>query len=524
MVLHWWRHARVRPDAAVARAADATARAMPSSSSSPPADDESVVRMRSNSSARDALTAVWRARAEGLTRDLERARALFSAMKDELTDARLANEDKNARLLALEKDNVELVRGAQSLEQELRRTRGEVKELEMDLNAERDQRERAQVELRTMDERRRLAEEGLEVNAARERERVETTRARAEQAERRAGKAEKAARAARDDAERKQRELEQELERERSVRARLEQERMDLEVDRRRFHEFDSMLAQERVKVVEAHSSAKLATDALREQLHKSEDDVAQLRRTLESRSVEMANAVRALNEELAVQHDVVERGMSARVDALRDAFEDELQRVRVKAQTAIDEAKAHAKAQEERISKLEQNLGRAEHVSREALTRLKAVTKASSSLERERDTLQHKLHALGELNSKLTRRIIDGAPFVHDDELNNTAREVGEEIDVNTPSPARPRSSKSRRVASSPPDLHDIARIQEELEQELAELRMNHEAISREVRDSSVDDGEMLIRALEDASARMSQKSRQIKVLNTTLRTSNQM
>ena len=483
-----------------------------------------ATRMRTNASARDALTAVWRARAEGLTRDLERARALFTAMKDELTDARLANEDKNARLLALEKENVELASGAQALEHELRRTRGVVNELELSLNAEREGRERAREELRAMDERRRLAEEGSEVNAARERERVETTRARAEQAEKRAGKAEKAARAARDEAERKQRELEQELERERSVRARLEQERMDLEVDRRRFREFDSMLAQERVKVVEAHSSAKLATDALREQLHKSEDEVAQLRRTLELRSVEMANAVRALTEELAVQHDVVERGMGARVDALRDAFEDELQRARDKAQTVIDESKTHAKAQEERIGKLEMNLDRAEHVSREALTRLKAVTKASSSLERERDALQNKLHALGELNSKLTRRIIDGAPFVHDEEINGKPRAAGEEIDVNTPSPARQRSAKSRRVATSPPDLHDVVRIQEELEQELAELRMNHDAISRELRDSSVEDGDMLIRALEDASARMSAKSRQIKVLNTTLRASTQL
>ena len=100
------------------------------------------------------------------------------------------------------------------------------------------------------------------------------------------------------------------------------------------------MLAAERVKVVEAHSAGKIAQDALREQLTKSENETMALRRMMETRSTEMANAVRQLNEELAAQHEIVERGMASRVDALRETFDDELARARERANEMIESAR----------------------------------------------------------------------------------------------------------------------------------------------------------------------------------------
>ena len=61
--------------------------------------------------------------------------------------------------------------------------------------------------------------------------------------------------------------------------------------------------------MVEAHSAGRVAADALKEQLNKAENEALALRRMMEARSTEMANAVRSLNEELAVQHDIVGRG-----------------------------------------------------------------------------------------------------------------------------------------------------------------------------------------------------------------------
>ena len=85
--------------------------------------------------------------------------------------------------------------------------------------------------------------------------------------------------------------------------ARLEEERTEFEVDRRRFRDFDAQLAAERVKVVEAHSAGKLAADALKEQLNKAENEALALRRMMEARSTEMANApVLIAQRELAVQ------------------------------------------------------------------------------------------------------------------------------------------------------------------------------------------------------------------------------
>jgi len=479
---------------------------------------------RANACATSALVALWRTRAEALTRDLDVAKELFMEMKRELAEARARGEDAKTNALAHERQFADINAKLKATEGEVEEAKALAREMGERAREEGEARERAEAKWRESEDERRALEDAHASERAREREDVEVMRARAEHGEKRAGKAEKAARAAQEEGERVKRELAGELERERAAKARLEEERVDLEVDRRRFRDFDALIAQERIKVVEAHSSAKIATDASREQARKAEDEAAQLRRTLESRSAEMANAVRTLNEELAVQHDVVERGMSARVDALRDAFEEELQRAREKSQAAIDEGKMLARAQEERIEKLEANLSRAENVSREALARLKSVIKESSSLTADRDALLNKLHALGELNSKLTRRIIDGGPFVHDDELteNGKVREEFGEMNVTTPSPARKRSVKSRRVGTPVArDLRDVQRIQEELERELAELRLNHDAISREIRQSSADDGQMLIRALEDASTRMSAKARQIKMLNTTLRTS---
>ena len=68
-----------------------------------------------------------------------------------------------------------------------------------------------------------------------------------------------------------------------------------------------------------------------------------------------MANAVRSLNEELAVQHDIVERGMSARVDALRDAYDDEANRIRERANVSIDAARKSVTEANERVSRMEE-------------------------------------------------------------------------------------------------------------------------------------------------------------------------
>ena len=60
---------------------------------------------------------------------------------------------------------------------------------------------------------------------------------------------------------------------------------------------------------------------------------------------------------------------------------------------------------------------------------------------------------------------------------------------------------------------------MHKELEDELAMLRVEHDAIVREIGDSSTSEGEMLTRALEDAQTRLEAKARQVKMLNSTSR-----
>jgi hypothetical protein len=67
--------------------------------------------------------------------------------------------------------------------------------------------------------------------------------------------------------------------------------------------------------------------------------------------------------------------------------------------------------------------------------------------------------------------------------------------------------------------DARDVQHVHKELEDELAMLRVEHDAIVREIGDSSTSEGEMLTRALEDAQTRLEAKARQVKMLNSTSR-----
>jgi len=478
---------------------------------------------RENRDTAHALAQLWRQRTERLTADLERARETYEEIKSELFRAREAAQTESARRVACE-EALEASRretrlkskAAATAETNARATREALETLEREVEALRG-------DNRALRERMIEKEEAMEVARAEAREAAEEERRRRETAERRREKSEKQMKSMREEAETKYREMTRELERERGVRARLEEERAEFEADRRRFRDFDAQLAAERVKVVEAHSAGKLAADALKEQLIKAENEALALRRMMETRSTEMANAVRSLNEELAVQHDIVERGMSARVDALRDTYDDEVNRIRERANVSIEAARKSAAEANERVSKMEETCARAETISRDALAKLKNATRATVEAEERCEQLRANMHAMGDINAKLTRRIIDGEPFVLDDELEESAkmrREPVDDFDVKTPSPMSEKPRKTaRKTEPVRYDVRDVQHVHKELEEELAMLRVEHDAIVREIGDSSASEGEMLTRALEDAQTRLESKARQVKMLNTTIR-----
>jgi hypothetical protein len=205
---------------------------------------------------------------------------------------------------------------------------------------------------------------------------------------------------------------------------------------------------------------------------------------------------------------------MASRVDALRETFDDELARARERANEMIELARKSVTAANERVARMELTTTRAEKVSRDALMKMKRVAAASAESERECAQLRINLRAVGDINSKLTRRIIDGEPFVLDEEI-DAVREPGMDISVNTPSPASERS----RGKPAKFDTRDIQHIQNELENELSQLRVEHESIAREISSTSGVDGEFLVKALEDAQERVESKARQVKLLNKTLR-----
>ena len=478
---------------------------------------------RENRDTAHALAQLWRERTERLTRDLERARETYEEIKTELFRARECARAESARRVeceeALEGSRRETrlkSKEAATAETNARAMREAVEGLEGEVEALRS-------DNRTLRERVMEREEAMEVARAEAREAAEGERRRRETAERRREKSEKQMKSVRDAAEAKSREMMRELERERGVRARLEEERTEFEADRRRFRDFDAQLAAERVKVVEAHSAGKLAADALKEQLNKAENEALALRRMMEARSTEMANAVRSLNEELAVQHDIVERGMSARVDALRDAYDDEANRIRERANVSIDAARKSVTEANERVSRMEETCARAEAISRDALAKLKNATQATVEAEEQCERLRANMHAMGDINAKLTRRIIDGEPFVLDDELEESAKMRREPVDdfvVKTPSPMSENPRKTARKDEPVRyDARDVQHVHKELEDELAMLRVEHDAIVREIGDSSTSEGEMLTRALEDAQTRLEAKARQVKMLNSTSR-----
>ena len=469
---------------------------------------------RENRDTATALVTIWKSRCEALTRDLEHAHGTYEEIKRELFRAR---EDAREAAAVREEMENELTRTRRlselnsnanaSAEAEIRSLRRAVEEG----NRERDA---LDVECRAFRGELAANAENAEIERAAARGALDGERRKRESAEKRASKMERAVKAMRDEYEAKERQFLNELERERAVRARLEEERVELEADRRRFRDFESMLAAERVKVVEAHSAGKIAQDTLREQLTKSENETMALRRMMETRSTEMANAVRQLNEELAAQHEIVERGMASRVDALRETFDDELARARERANEMIESARKSVKEANERVARMESTATRAENVSRNALMKLKEIAAASADTERECAQLRTNLHAVGEINAKLTRRIIDGEPFVLDEEL-DVVREPGAEMSVNTPSPASERS----RGKPAKFDTRDIQHIHRELQNELSKLRVEHESIAREIGGSSGAEGEFLAKALEDAQERVESKARQVKLLNKTIR-----
>ena len=462
------------------------------------------------------LCEIWKARCDALAGDLELARAAHEAMRRELfrvrDEARLAGERADASAREVEDARREARGGALAREAAEAAARTAARVTEREVEARREVEERCEVMRGEM--AREL--EAMDVERAETRELLDSERRRRDGAERRREKAEKGMKALRDEMESRERELVSELERERLVRGRLEEERLEFEADRRRFRDFEQMLSAEKIKVVEAHSANRLAQDALREQLVKAENEVLSLRRTMESRSTEMANAVRRLNEELAVQHDIVERGMSARVDALRDAFDEEIARARERATVMIEAARKKEAAANERVKQMELTVARAEKISREALGKLKTVSAATSEAERECEQLRASLHSMGEINAKLTRRIIDGEPFVLDEENRASGGRQPTEITINTPSPS---SERSRTLKPARFNVNEIRTIHRELEAELAKLRVEHDAIAREMSESAASDGEMLARALEDAQERMEAKARQVKLLNSTIR-----
>ncbi|OUS46392.1 hypothetical protein BE221DRAFT_192383 [Ostreococcus tauri] len=472
-----------------------------------------------------ALASIWKNRCDALTRDLERARETFEEMKRELCVHRDASERERAENATLEREIQKARLDAKENSKASERLAGEIRALTCE-------RDNVLTEKRDVEEALERAKSEASASALTiEMERAETLelldgerRARAS-AEKRRDKCERAMKAMREDMEAREREFANELERERVARARLEEDRVELEADRRRFRDFEQMLAAEKIKVVEAHSSNKMAQQAMQERMTKAENEAAAMRKMMESRSTEMANAVRRLNEELAVQHDVVERGMSARVDALREAFDEEIVRVRERANVMIEAARKKETAANERVKELELTVSRAEQISRDALNKLKSVSAATVEAERECEQLRASLHSLGEINAKLTRRIIDGEPFVLDDEVVDRSgarlRSPVSEMSVNTPSPPAQRARKTgpSSTGSVRYAAHDIQKIHRELEAELAKLRVEHDAIAREIGASAAAEGEMLARALQDAQERMEAKARQVKLLNSSNR-----
>jgi len=163
-----------------------------------------------------------------------------------------------------------------------------------------------------------------------------------------------------------------------------------------------------------------------------------------------------------------------------------------------------------------------AEGVSRNAVAKLKLINSSTTALERECEHLRANLHKVGALNAKLTRRIIDGEPFVLDDERvhveNDAPRLANIEPNVATPSPPSERPSKTRSL-SPPASVVDIQSILSELEIELSQVRREHDSLAREMGSTSADDGELLCAALEDARERLEAKSRQVKMLNAAVR-----
>ena len=444
-----------------------------------------------------ALASIWKNRCDALTRDLERARETFEEMKRELCVHRDASERERAENATLEREIQKVRLDAKENSKASERLAGEIRALTCE-------RDNVLTEKRDVEEALERAKSEASASALTiEMERAETLelldgerRARAS-VEKRRDKCERGMKAMREDMEAREREFANELERERVARARLEEEdRVELEADRRRFRDFEQMLAAEKIKVVEAHSSNKMAQQAMQERMTKAENEAAAMRKMMESRSTEMANAVRRLNEELAVQHDVVESGMSARVDALREAFDEEIVRVRERANVMIEAARKKETAANERVKELELTVTRAEQISRDALNKLKSVSAATVGAERECEQLRASLHSLGEINAKLTRRIIDGEPFVLEDEVVDRsgarARSPVSEMSVNTPSPPAQRARKTgpSSTGSVRYAAHDIQKIHRELEAELAKLRVEHDAIAREIGASAAAEG----------------------------------
>jgi DNA repair exonuclease SbcCD ATPase subunit len=490
-------------------------------------ENEDEVRALANARIRNQATAaslasVWRRRCERMTTDLERAQETYEEMKREVFRGR---EERRI----IEEEREELLREIETLRRERDANLNESRRRMVEIEAATARMESEDAKIRDLDETLReergrwaTEREKFEVERATGRERTERERARADAAEKRLVKMEKQVKSGREAMERMRIEHEGEIARERSIRERLEEDRVSLEADRRRFRDFDAQLGAERVKTVEAHAASKLAQDSLREQVLKAEKESMELRRMMEQRSTEMANAVRQLNEELAAQHDVVERGMSARVDALRDTMDEEIERVRANANARIKEAQSKVAAADERAARMERVAEHAEGVSRNALAKLKLINSSTTALERECEHLRANLHKVGALNAKLTRRIIDGEPFVLDDERvhaeNEAARLANIEPNVATPSPPSERASKTRTL-SPPARVVDIQSILSELEIELSQVRREHDSLAREMGETSADDGELLCAALEDARERLEAKSRQVKMLNAAVR-----